>query len=799
MASPRPKKIQMRRKPVLTQAQVKARAIRQLRTAARRGDIEEATSLIADGADVNAKDHFGDTPLHAAGSDINMVKLLIANGADVNAKDRKGRTPLIRALNLRSAEAAKFLIANGADIKVQDEHGETPLHLAFGPRSMAGLFSRPNIDLIELLIEKGIDVNVRSSTGNTPLHRAVQHGYLDQVECLMNKGADVSAKNDSGVTPLHPAAGYGNNNIVELLLKKGADINAMDEDGQTPLYCAVKGGYKTTVRLLIDNGARVDFNDKPGKSPVDIAIKEDRRKIVEALVAGSKNVTIQMAVYVGDVEKAGELIESGADINVRDERGRTLLHFAALNGHNDVARLLLTKGADVNATDEIGFTPIHCAALKGHKELVELFIANGADVNAKTADSPEMDYTTYLGTDYIALLPGSTPLHFAMRYPDIAIVLINNGADIKAKYEHFGGDLFEIAFIYGNKEVIDLFIAKGSNVNIHQAASLGDLERVKSLVETGIDINTEESKWRKNSDTPLFIAVGAGHKEVAEFLIANGANMEAIDYKDHTPLQRMVELGRTDMAEFLVKKGANLKVKSESGRTLLHFACYYGYRDIAELLLANGADLNIRSEDKNALHYASYCGHKDMVELLLANGADVNAKNGAGKTALDYASEAGFVDIVEALGGDANEPLLKDKGPRTIIVTEPPTVRKFLRFQGIDFDDAWIPQKRDLEGLDVVLKSYLEKRTSPGTTVLFDRPFVLANLRRYNREYSGFTRDGVKYIICQMVFWGGMSNSFVAKAGRDFSIIFDGGAAIVRVIFEADSKNIVKIECNGVS
>jgi hypothetical protein len=107
---------------------------RKLTQASMDGDVEKVTSLLDSGADVNARDLRGWTPLLWAvkRGQMDLVKLFLDNGADVNAKGEHGWTPLMEAANRGHSEATKLLLKKGADVNLKHEYAWTALKIAKG-------------------------------------------------------------------------------------------------------------------------------------------------------------------------------------------------------------------------------------------------------------------------------------------------------------------------------------------------------------------------------------------------------------------------------------------------------------------------------------------------------------------------------------------------------------------------------------------------------------------------------------------------------------------------------------------
>jgi hypothetical protein len=143
------------------------------------------TLLIQYRADVNIIDNQGKTALHFATANqnietsIQVTRYLVEQGAHINARDKFGQTPLHTAANI---EVVKYLIAHGANVNVQDHNGWTPLHEAV---------FRDKANIVKILVEHGSHINavIGKSVDWTPLDIATLYGYEGIREFLIEKGA----------------------------------------------------------------------------------------------------------------------------------------------------------------------------------------------------------------------------------------------------------------------------------------------------------------------------------------------------------------------------------------------------------------------------------------------------------------------------------------------------------------------------------------------------------------------------------------------------------------------------------
>jgi ankyrin repeat protein len=333
--------------------------------AVRGKDADGVRFLLAQGASADAPDDRGWTGLMYAAhaGDEKTVTLLLRHGAQVNARNKAGVTPLILAALSQNdpSEIVGLLLRRGAAVNARDHTGGSALNYAVDAGNRAS---------VRALLRAGAQTNMRGTLGELPLSQAVRHNDRSLVQMLLRAGASVNATEQDGTTPLLIAAGQvafgqGDPFLPRLLLQNGANVNAATKEGTTPLLAARD---LATVKLLLDHGADVRAHDRWNRT------------------------AFVNAVMDGDLSRARLLLARGATVRDKPNGEALLLSLVremaqggvpTSEGRNATLRLLIRQGVNVNARDAEGQTPLMIAAGWGRVELVALLLDLGARVNLR--------------------------------------------------------------------------------------------------------------------------------------------------------------------------------------------------------------------------------------------------------------------------------------------------------------------------------------------------------------------------------------------------------------------------------
>ncbi|CAB3384603.1 Hypothetical predicted protein [Cloeon dipterum] len=575
----------------------------------------EVRELLTTHVNVNVQSMDGRTALHhvAESGSLTLVQKLLSLGADVNSKDRNGTTALLYATHRNFQELLKTLLDHGAEANLENEHRVTALHIA------------------------------------------AYNGYSESVQKLLSSGAKVDLQCEYGWTALHLAASRNNADLVKILIAHGADVTVKDRKGLTAVDYAVRGNCLESVKKLIELDPDKFWTNILKRTNVQVFEGENCPATSGDEDDVDSSSRMPLPVSAGCRKLLENLLELGADVNLKTTEGFKALFFAVKENDSGLMLKLLEHGADVNQQEKDGSTALHLAVTKNQHECVQLLLDYGADVNLKNND-------------------GMIPLDLTkeMNCPHVTEILLSHSQEeTNSKQSGKSGIL---------QEAITSLDIQAETSSLHLAVLENNPELLQTLLDQGSDVNSKTSQgW-----TALHVAVWSNNLQMVRKLIENGAELTANDEREINILQRALEnleIIRLLHGEDKDVPSLHLAVRNsecplntivglveqfnyvnENDESALLRACRRRKWNIVDILLTKKLNVSIKDRDgKTTLHYAARSGKLDLVKKLIERGADLTLKDEKGLNVLHHALKSlETVSFLHDLNGDLIKEELKD-------------------------------------------------------------------------------------------------------------------------------------------
>lgn len=501
---------------------------RQLRFAAKAGNLEAVEDLLRRETKIDALSKVGMSALHLAtyNGHSEVLKFLLDKGAVLYTVDSEMEFRL-----------------TGRNLVISNPH---PIHLA----ALRGHWECVNVILEKSDPSEVFDLDDITDMGDylDMLQIAIEN---DQVQLakyvILSRGEDWFTRYEQeDETPLATAARTGSVQMISLFVDHGMPPNIELGGNITLLWIASATGRQALVDYLLRHDADVDRSDWNDVSPLDVAIAQGHRNIAKSLL--DKGALIDGVVNDGAEPKMG----SG-------------LHFAVERGDSDMVQLLLINGANPNVRGG-GY---ETAYVEEYTEYVADFVY---DLSTGTRWTP-LHFAADNGKE------------------DMISILLRHGASMDFAQERCLTSPVRLAAERGHVSVLRLFrdnVPDRAWTPLGLATFDGRADTVEKLLEEGSDPNC----FGNETQTPLHIAVDLGLAEIAELLLNGGADPNCLDSFGRSPFHVAIAVDCSDMVEILLKGGADVDICTGDGLPPLHIALTTNRRSrtILATLLDHGAD-----------------------------------------------------------------------------------------------------------------------------------------------------------------------------------------------------------------
>lgn len=655
-----------------------------------RWDIEGVQKWVTAGADPKIEDNNGRNcffMLHTryirmVDNEGRLMKLLTAAGLNIQATDHRGFNLLLDAIGNGDLAYLKRLKDYGVDSRAKCLQGRTALHVLANQEMNNGP-PREQDECLRFFLDEGLKINDQDHAGNTMGHvafgntEASAQALSHLLQATLEAGLDPNVRNHQGRTILHIAAGTPvatvsrreeDKEVLDLLFSAHLemDVNLADYSGVTPLHIAAT---KCAIRVnkLLSAGSDITMSDH-----------QKRNALHHAARAGNSNV---VASLIKTFKEKGQ----GKMINQRDCNGRTALHDAVRSGDPGVVQILLNSSADPNIRDHRGRGSLHAASENLEERMLRslrVLTENKYPLRRREwgYDFVMPNYKCHPGG--IRIDDASRPLSTekndedevvvkrsivggASRIRDVVRALLVAGADPYQKDDD-GLNALYAAIKNGCVEVACLLHDEKPDVGMdhEQNGQKADIARFKfrrwRQEQESLDKVTRDLIKTPQEATSLLIpAVTEGDEYMLKALLSIGADPLQVDESGNTALHLAAGHGLTTIIQLLIE---NVPEGQKLPSNLLPVAARReGYNlETIKVLITSGCDIHAiesNAEDRYGSQYndnnksvahvlavGEYWWQPTALDYLLKAGLNPECKTSKGRTALHIAMRGRFDD-----------------------------------------------------------------------------------------------------------------------------------------------------------